>query len=894
VRRRLAILAAALCAAAGWAAAPAAAHPLLVQAAPAPGVSQPQPPDAITLALNEAPIARGSSIRATGLQVGRVRVQGKALTAPLEATPAPGVYTVRWTALGRDGHATSGRFNFGVAGKNGAAPPGTERLAGAGGTGTGDQSAAAQDAISVIARWLLVLACSLLFGGGLLARRAGGVAGWRRAAPLALMLALVAAVEGVVAAATSGAGGSLDLRLVTATEPGIAALVRLGVLVLAVVVARWRRDAAWLAGGGLALASTAFDGHVASAPSPVLAGLGQVVHVVAAGLWLGGVLGLVVVSRWGGVPALAAARRFAPIAIAALAAAIVTGVIAAVREVDGWYFLRWSGYGRAVLVKSALVLIAAGIGGFVAWRGRSSRALRGEVVAVVGVAALASLLAALPQGRGQALPAARGNLLPGPALATVLGPAGAPAGVTLAPARAGANRIAVTGVTARSASVRLACACARDVNVPLKRTAGGFAADVDLPEDGTWYAYLSLDDKTPSSPAALPVGVPKAPGVDPVEVLAVADLSGPDAAACRDFLVGLQLGVGRLNALGGLDGHRKVALLARDDENSPAVARDAVGSSPVALAGACGPASGAAVRAAADRGIPAIVGDPSVPAGGATGAFRVAGDPAANAFAAARYVRDRVTASAAPSAHVVRLFASDERWIAGWRAGLGSDLRLEVEPPEALAGASRAEVRRLIDRRTAVAVGVDGPATALARAIARSGGPANVGYAPAPVIASGRTFSERFIAESGHAGRLGVVRGATEVTPDSADALAYAGAVRQLFPGSAPTLQGIRGYVTGLALGEAVKRGITPADLRARLRQPAQFTDALTAPYRSDAPDLGSQRFTLLGATFLSATLIPPSKGGESYSGTYFPDGAWSRLSSEADGPPLDRPPLRG
>jgi putative copper export protein len=848
-------------------------------------VSQPTAPDAITLALSEAPVARGSSITARGLRVGRVSVEGKTLTAPLEAAPRPGVYTVRWSALGRDGHATSGRFNFGVAGKDGAPPPGAERLAGAGGTGTGDQSAVAQDAVSVVARWLLVLACSLLFGGGLLARRAGAVDAWRLAAPLGLMVALVAAVEGVVAAATSGAGGSLDLGLVTATEPGIAALVRLCVLVLAVVAARWRRDWAWLVGGGIALAATAFDGHVASAPHPVLAGLGQVVHVVAAGLWTGAVLGLVVVSRWGGVSAVAAARRFAPIAGAALGAAAITGVIAAVREVDGWYFLRWSGYGRTVIVKSALVLLAVGFGAVV-WRRGSARLVRGEVAAVLGVAALASLLAALPQGRGQALPAARGNLLPGPAFATVLSTDGTPADLTLAPARAGANRIVVTG--ARAEAVRFACACA-DQSVTARLDGG--AADVRLPADGTWYAYVDGS----KSPAALPVGVPAAPGSDPVEVLAVADLSGPDAAGCRDFLLGLQLGVGRLNALGGLDGHRKVALLARDDENSPALARDLVSRTrPVALAGACGPAAGDAVREAARRGIPALVGDPAVPAGGATGAFRLAGDPAANAYAAARYVRDRVRVTAAPGARTVRVFAADKRWVAGWYAGLaGSGLRLEVKDPGALLGASRAELRRAFDRRDAVAVAVDGPQS-LAGAIARSGGPANVGYAPAPVIASGRTFSERFVRSAGRPGRLGVVRGATEVTPDSADALAYAGAVRRLFPGASPSLQGIRGYVTGLALAAAVKHGIDPVSVRRGLQQPPRFTDALAAPYRSDAPDLGSQRFTLLGATFLSATLIPPSKGGESYSGTYFPDGAWARLDSEPLGPPLDQPPLRG
>ena len=142
--------------------------------------------------------------------------------------------------------------------------------------------------------------------------------------------------------------------------------------------------------------------------------------------------------------------------------------------------------------------------------------------------------------------------------------------------------------------------------------------------------------------------------------------------------------------------------------------------------------------------------------------------------------------------------------------------------------------------------------------------------------------------------RLGVVRGLAEVAPDSRDALAYSTAVSQIFPGTAPSLQGIRGYVTGLALEDAVKDGLASKDLRTRLAKPAQFTDALTAPWRSDATDLGGQRFTLLGATFLSATLVPPSAGGEAYAGTYFSVGAWNRLSSELFGPPLDQPPLKG
>jgi hypothetical protein len=124
-------------------------------------------------------------------------------------------------------------------------------------------------------------------------------------------------------------------------------------------------------------------------------------------------------------------------------------------------------------------------------------------------------------------------------------------------------------------------------------------------------------------------------------------------------------------------------------------------------------------------------------------------------------------------------------------------------------------------------------------------------------------------------------------SPDGRDALAYAHALPGLFPGERPSLQGIRGYVTGPALTGAVRRGTRPAEIARALRRPRPFTDALAAPWRADAPSLGGQRFTMLGTRFQSATLIPPSAGGEAYSGTLFPDGAWNRLSSELYGPPL-------
>jgi hypothetical protein len=62
------------------------------------------------------------------------------------------------------------------------------------------------------------------------------------------------------------------------------------------------------------------------------------------------------------------------------------------------------------------------------------------------------------------------------------------------------------------------------------------------------------------------------------------------------------------------------------------------------------------------------------------------------------------------------------------------------------------------------------------------------------------------------------------------------------------------------------------------------------APWRSDAPAAGSPRLAVVGPTFLPATLIPASTGGETYSGRYFADGAWRPLGSELYGPSLRAP----
>ncbi len=934
------------------------AHPLLLQASPQPGLVASPAPRTISIALSEPAVARGSRIRVLGpdgaeIRVGPVRAGGGGRTlsvrprAPLRAA----VYEVRWGALGDDGHIVTGTFDFGVAGAGGASPPGVERLSGGGG-GRGGESAASDSVVRVLGRWLGILAASVLFGGfvlrALLRRRRRGASAaedevgdaadleiLRTIAPVAWLLVVLATVEGVFAAASSGTGGELDFGLLTASATGVSALVRallvVGLsLVLALTLDRRRlRDGLYLGGGAAVLLTYALSGHALAGPT-FWALLDQGVHVLAAGLWLGGLIALGLVTVRGGVKLAEGARAFAPVAATALGIAIVTGVLAAVREVDGWYFLRWSDYGRVVLVKSALVTLVVLAAAF-AWRrsrgdgapGPRPLLLRAETLGVVGILVLATTLSGLPQGRGQPLPAQRGTLFPGPVFATaLLAKANAPVG--LAPARRGANVVTVGVAPGRPAPrdvrVRLVCSSCDGV-APVTarlRTRGGatWSAPVALPAEGTWFGYVTVDGAS-APPVPLAVGIPRAPGAPPVVLLTVADLSGPYAERCRAHVIGLELAVARLNADGGLDGGRKVAPLVLDSGGSAAGARAAaargLAADPIAAVGTCGTGAVAAVEAASRAGVPSVAGDPAVDPTAAQDVFRLAADPYVQGLAFGQLVRNRILVAGEPGVRTVRAAVAGDlqsrRLLDGVRVGLrrssavkgapatpGPEPRLVVLRPGALAGLSLDRLERLIDRRQTTALVVDGPgaAGADARAIARLGVDRGAMLAPAPLLFSERVLSEPYILSAGALGRIGAMQGVSEVATNTADAELYKSAVPLLFRGDLASVDGLRGYVAGLALRDALRDGTGAAQIVANLRKPRVFTNALLAPWSPARPGAGSPFVVALQPQFLSPTLIPTQFGGQAKESEYFPQGSWTVTSAVPLGlaPGLAQPPV--
>jgi uncharacterized membrane protein len=141
----------------------------------------------------------------------------------------------------------------------------------------------------------------------------------------------------------------------------------------------------------------------------------QWVHVVAAGIWLGGLAALLPGIR--GEPSAvkaAAVRRFSTIAAMGLLAVIVTGAVRAVGELSAWADLITTTYGRALSIKIALTLGLAALGAMNRWRsvglaptslGSLRRVGSGELaLATLVIAAAAVLTTAPPPAAAQRFP----------------------------------------------------------------------------------------------------------------------------------------------------------------------------------------------------------------------------------------------------------------------------------------------------------------------------------------------------------------------------------------------------------------------------------------------------------------------------------------------------------
>jgi copper transport protein len=325
------------------------------------------------------------------------RASSRILLIPLRPGLARGAYTVRWRVVSDDGHLIAGVLAFAVGA--GSARPVPTLSAGGGGP----------SASAVLLR-LLFLAGVLVAGGAALTGRLLGarrVETWVVGAGLASVAAGGFGLLALEPAADSTRFGRVtEAAAIAAAAGAAAALGSLAVSALAPAAS---------AAGLLVLSAPTLAGHALDPRRlRALIALADFAHVVAAAVWIGGLVLLALSSS----PL--ARRRFPWIAaggVAVLGAASIGRAIAAFPSLAS---VVDTGYGRAVLVKTGIVAAVLALG----WTNRRRLArlgFAGELVLLAGIVAAVAVLTDLrPPVRAAAAAAAPAPPEPPPADALVL------------------------------------------------------------------------------------------------------------------------------------------------------------------------------------------------------------------------------------------------------------------------------------------------------------------------------------------------------------------------------------------------------------------------------------------------------------------------------------------
>lgn len=117
----------------------------------------------------------------------------------------------------------------------------------------------------------------------------------------------------------------------------------------------------------LGVFSFGFDGHTVDEGPRVVHALVNLVHVSSAGVWFGGIVGLVAMTaiRRPSGPSMAPLLvRFSTVAAAELIAVTLAGALMTLMIIDGFGDLTGTEWGRLLLVKVGAVAVVAAIGGY--------------------------------------------------------------------------------------------------------------------------------------------------------------------------------------------------------------------------------------------------------------------------------------------------------------------------------------------------------------------------------------------------------------------------------------------------------------------------------------------------------------------------------------------------
>jgi len=332
----------------------AQAHATFVRSTPADGAALNTAPRRVVVVFDDGvEVGSGNAVvdsSRKSMLAGRPHTSGKTLTLPLRGQLPKGDYTARWSVVSDDGHEIQGVLAFSV---GTGEPPGAAVLSASGGLSfytvftrllaLAGLLAAVGIAVFDLVAWrrfarrplptgTLALACALVFIGSHGLTNATHGSGWNRFSFVWSAAGVWAAVGATLAAVAVG-----DERVRPVAAP----------FVLPLVVAP-------------TLAGHALDPGRSWIDVPI-----DMLHVAAAAVWLGGLVALVfAVPRGRDDAATSAARIFSRLALVSVIVVALTGVGRALAELSSVSQAWSTGYGRALLAKTALLGILVVLGWF--------------------------------------------------------------------------------------------------------------------------------------------------------------------------------------------------------------------------------------------------------------------------------------------------------------------------------------------------------------------------------------------------------------------------------------------------------------------------------------------------------------------------------------------------
>jgi copper transport protein len=317
-------------------------HATLLRTVPADGSVLAAPPTAVQIFFDDT-VRTSSGIKAIrngggSVLGGKPRVVGHKLVIPLQPGLHDGDYTVLWRVLSDDGHTLAGVMAFGVG--SGRAPP-VPSL-------TADNGPSIQD---VLARFL--------FFAGLLT--AAGAAFFRFAVgPVPVRLMLGAFL--VVFIGVSGVVHDVSISTRFGSVMAAAAVVAgVGAMLAAIAPVYPRLEPPAFAAGLALLPVPTLAGHALDRGRPGYEPIVDFLHVAAASFWLGGLVALGLALSSSGDRA-SLVRRFSNVAFVSVLVLAATGVLRALAELRSVDQLWSTGYGRLLIVKTALLALLAAVG----------------------------------------------------------------------------------------------------------------------------------------------------------------------------------------------------------------------------------------------------------------------------------------------------------------------------------------------------------------------------------------------------------------------------------------------------------------------------------------------------------------------------------------------------